>query len=168
VYPLATSFAHPKPGKRLLRITASAAFLAAGAVLFAAWMRNFCWADVVWAPLPGARQMTIASSDGQIEVGILRPTRWSPKPEGWGRATYTASQNRVLEVFVPWNKVIRYRFTINRSMAIVLPHWLLTLAMLMLAAVPWIRWSRRFTIRTMLVVTTLIAVVLALAVTAGD
>jgi hypothetical protein len=130
-------------------------------------MRNFWRADVVWAPLPGARQLTIASANGQVEAGILRPTQWAPKPQGFGWGPYTASGNRAIDVLVPWDTVIRYRFTMNRNMVLVLPHWLLTLAMLMLAAVPWIRWSRRFTIRTMLVVTALIAVMLAMAVTAG-
>jgi hypothetical protein len=98
----------------------------------------------------------------------VNPARWDTAPAGWGWESYTTSRNRVAKVLVPWDKVIRYRFTMNRNMVIVLPHWLLTLAMLMLAAVPWIRWSRRFTIRTMLVITTLIAVALAMAATAGD
>jgi hypothetical protein len=69
---------------------------------------------------------------------------------------------------VPCKTVIRYRFDWSRNISIWLPHWLIVVVTLLLAAVPWIRWSRRFTIRTMLVVTTLIAVVMALAVTAGE
>jgi hypothetical protein len=39
---------------------------------------------------------------------------------------------------------------------------------LLLAIVPWIPWSRRFTIRTLLIITAIMSVALALAVTAGE
>jgi hypothetical protein len=42
---------------------------------------------------------------------------------------------------------------------LILPHWFLAVAAGTLAALPWIRW--RFSLRTLLIATTLIAVVLA-------
>ena len=42
--------------------------------------------------------------------------------------------------------------------------WFLTLATIAAAVSPWIRWSRRFTLRTLLITTTLVAVVLGFVV----
>ena len=44
------------------------------------------------------------------------------------------------------------------------PHWCPVLVVATLTAFPWIRWSKRFTLRTLLIATTLIAVVLGLIV----
>ena len=42
--------------------------------------------------------------------------------------------------------------------------WFLTLIVVASAATPWIRWSRQFTLRTLLIATALVAVVLGVAV----
>jgi hypothetical protein len=47
------------------------------------------------------------------------------------------------------------------------PFWFLALTLAAVAAAPWIRWSRRFTLRTLLIATTLVALVLGLAVYAA-
>jgi hypothetical protein len=44
------------------------------------------------------------------------------------------------------------------------PHWFVASAAAIFAAVPWIRWSNRFSLRTLLIITTLVATVLALIV----
>ena len=46
----------------------------------------------------------------------------------------------------------------------VLPYWALTLLAAILAAVPWFPWSRRYSLRTLLIATTLVAVGLAIIV----
>lgn len=157
---------------RALRISITAAGLLMSALVAVMWLRNFWWADVFWAPLPNAGQVAIASADGQVEFGISYPAlrgaaRANQGTELWGWQTYTASRNRVFDILLPWKQVIHYRVTRNGSIAM-LPHWLLAIVPLLLAGMLWIRWSRRFTIRTMLVITTLVAVVLALVVTAGE
>ena len=45
-----------------------------------------------------------------------------------------------------------------------LPYWLLSPATIILAALSWLRWSRRFSLRTLLIATTVVAVVLGLIV----
>src|SRR4051812_49208277 len=42
-------------------------------------------------------------------------------------------------------------------------YWLLTLGTLAIGTVPWLHWPRRFTLRTLLIATTLVALVLGLA-----
>ena len=44
------------------------------------------------------------------------------------------------------------------------PHWFLTTIFAIAATAPWIRWSKRFSLRTLLLLTTLVAVVLGLVV----
>jgi hypothetical protein len=44
------------------------------------------------------------------------------------------------------------------------PHWLPALLLASVAAAPWIHWSRRFSLRTLLITTTLVTVVLGLIV----
>jgi hypothetical protein len=157
----------------MLRISASVAGLLMSAAVAIAWVRNFWCADVFWAPLPNAGQVAIASADGQVEFGISYPAvrgaaRTNRGTEFWGWQRYTASRNRASAILLPWKTVIHYRVTQKGSIAVVLPHWLLAIVPLLLAGALWIRWSRRFTIRTLLVITTLVAIVLALGVTAGE
>jgi hypothetical protein len=44
------------------------------------------------------------------------------------------------------------------------PYWAIVLPSAALASVPWIRWSKRFSLRTLLIATTLVAVVLGVVV----
>ena len=44
------------------------------------------------------------------------------------------------------------------------PHWFLALLFAIFAAVPWIPWSRQFSLRTMLIVTAVISALLGLMV----
>ena len=46
----------------------------------------------------------------------------------------------------------------------VLPYWFLVATITALSTIPWIHWSNRFGLRTLLIATTLVAVVLALIV----
>ena len=52
----------------------------------------------------------------------------------------------------------------TRIILVRIPIWVLALAVAMLARAPWIRWSKRFTIRTLLIATTLVALVLGIIV----
>jgi hypothetical protein len=53
-----------------------------------------------------------------------------------------------------------------RSMS-VMPHWFLLLVSSSAGILPWIRWSTRFSLRTLLIATTLVAVGLGLIVYAA-
>jgi len=53
------------------------------------------------------------------------------------------------------------------TIRLVVPHWFVLLTCLAMSAAPWFRWSNRFSLRTLLIATTLVAVVLGLAIYAG-
>jgi hypothetical protein len=44
------------------------------------------------------------------------------------------------------------------------PHWFLVIISVALTAVPWLRWKRRFSLRTLLVATTVVALALGLII----
>jgi hypothetical protein len=158
---------------RSLRIFLSIVSLTIGSVFATSWIRNLRAADIFWAPLPANRQIAIVSSDGQLECGISkRPQsfarRTNEQPHHWGWQTYTASQTPTRKILVPWKTVIHYRFGRNGDMTITLPHWLLVLVTILAAGVPWIRWSNRFALRTMLAAMTVVAFICALIASAGE
>ena len=47
---------------------------------------------------------------------------------------------------------------------IVVPYWSLVSSFVLLAAIPWLPWSNRFSLRTLLIATTAVAVVLGIVV----
>ena len=55
----------------------------------------------------------------------------------------------------------------DRTTYATVPIWMLGALAIVLATVPWIRWSARFTTRTLLIATTLVAVVLGIIVWAA-
>jgi hypothetical protein len=58
-------------------------------------------------------------------------------------------------------------FVVTPLNAFTIPLWLLVLPVLSLAAAPWLRWSTRFSLRTLLIATTLVAIILGAAVIAA-
>jgi hypothetical protein len=49
-----------------------------------------------------------------------------------------------------------------QNFQILVPYWSLELLFAAIAAAPWVRWSKRFSLRTLLIATTLVAVVLGI------
>jgi hypothetical protein len=64
------------------------------------------------------------------------------------------------------SRSIAGKFLVINS-AVAIPFWFLCFISISLAAIPWIHWSHRFTLRTLLIATTLIALVLGLVVYAA-
>ena len=92
---------------------------------------------------PGSCAIRIA-----VDTFVLKPWAWRSQP--------VRDQDRELlgsfhwpDDFVPF---------------LMLPYWLLILVSTTLAAAPWIEWPRRFSLRTLLIATTLVAVALGLVV----
>jgi hypothetical protein len=54
--------------------------------------------------------------------------------------------------------------SVNNEYEANLPFWLLTITTAATSVAPWLRWSKRFSLRTLLIATTLVAVVLGLVI----
>ncbi len=124
---------------RYLRIAFSATCGIACVLLIVLWVRSYWWMDSTGY---------LTSVQGKLFVqeyliinsptgsAFRGPCGITSLPTGWG--------------FVPIDG------------GVTLPIWSLVVPMAILAAVPWIRW--RFSLRTLLIATTLVAVVLGLIV----
>jgi hypothetical protein len=167
-----------------VRMAASAVCLALSGLLLVLWLRNFWLADVFWGPIPGQGDAVIVSVQGQMEVAVYLPWAplgpWTPPdtprvraspqntPTPWKRDSYSVTQTRASAILFPQTKVFRFRRLWNeRGFNMITPYWFLVSVTWLLAAVPWIRWSTRFSLRALMIATTVVAAVLGIYVTSG-
>jgi hypothetical protein len=140
---------------RLLRIVFSIVCGIVGLLLIAFWGRSYWWMDQFGGPLLFPRDLEATSMNGGFVIQIhhhSRKNRW-----------YFRRTSLVQPGLAP----AAFRFGGDIRLihkGVCLPHWFLVITVGAFAAVPWIRWSPRYALRTLLIVTTLVAVVLGLAV----
>jgi hypothetical protein len=111
--------------------------------------------DRITGPLPGSG-FAIVSRSGGLGLGI-----WRRKvDERWSLRTLTAQK-----VDLPYTN-LGFAYMVDADLYRVrFPYWLLILFSFMLTTGPWKRQlPRRFTLRTLLIAMTLLAIVLGLAV----
>ena len=135
---------------RYLKIAVSVICLMACVLLIVLWVRSYTWEDSTCF-LPGH---IIASLQGKLIVD--------------GGANYTYVND---EVFV--SRHLTFDISSISTDGIVatptgsgisIPYWFPVVLTTALSAAPWIRWSWRFSLRTLLITMTLIAMVLGLIV----
>lgn len=150
---------------RLIRTAATAVFACLGVFFLTLWLHNFWRSDVAWAPLPHGGNVVLASHRGQLTATIdvpsslIRRGQRPPTPP-WGAQCYVVSRDEQRESLWPSAKAFRCRrvpFTGEIEMQA--PYWSLIPLSLTLAAAPWVRWSKRFSLRALLIAMTLIAVI---------
>jgi hypothetical protein len=146
---------------RKLRIAWSVVWGVVAVLLLVLWVWSYWWAVYLKAPYPEGRDTVAVTRSGRLEVEFyyliageishwqfdtLGPSELSelddePTLSGWGFNLYWGVPSGV-----------------------VVPLWFLVFFSVSLAGLPWIHWPRRFTLRTLLIATTLVAVVLGLIV----
>jgi hypothetical protein len=133
----------------MLRIASSAVWLIGIALFVAFWVRSYWRYDFT-------QSGGITSANGNLYVGRkVAITRY---------ADYTPSPQQLTKNLLGMLSITSVGVTAEPSGGgITLPYWLLLVPILALAAVPW----KRFSLRTLLFATTLIAIVLVLAVYAA-
>ena len=135
-------------------------------LLIVLWVHSYWYRDLAFGRHPVWGLTYVVSRQGKISwyARISDPprdsARWevsSTLPEHAG----TTGNDGVM----PEGDFARSFMFVNlpSARAVVLPYWFLVAITLSLAAAPWIRWSKRFSLRTLLIATTLIAVLLATA-----
>ncbi|HEY3392451.1 MAG TPA: hypothetical protein VGK58_07080 [Lacipirellulaceae bacterium] len=130
---------------KYLRIAVTALGLTACALLLALWVRSYWWLDNVFVPLVNRR---VSSINGQVMIGeqfsakgplrINRHNLGVVRPKSISLSVGTVSRVGVGQGF---------------------SHLILVVFFFVLAALPWLPF--RFTLRTLLIATTLIAILLA-------
>jgi hypothetical protein len=160
---------------RYLRITWTVFWAIACALLIVLWIRSYWWQDSLHVNYAGrdtpnysgTKSININSAQGRIAVSNL-PMRWAPR--------IATNHSKISHTFVPfdykdefgnvpsatWFRVMRWSKPSHTSVEF--PNWFTALCCSTLAMAPWLPWSRRFSLRTLLIATTLVAMVLGLIV----
>jgi hypothetical protein len=147
-----------------LRIAWSVACSVACLLLIVLWMQSYWWhLSIVHYGQPGCVSMSLSSRPGGIEFGT---TYYVPFPLGATSGKYWNFSSSAIEpdeFSVRTVPFVRYLNT-GGGGEILVPFWVPTLICAVVAAVPWIPCSKRFGLRTLLIATTLVAVVLGVIV----
>ncbi len=151
---------------RKLRIAFSSICLIACVLLTALWVRSYYSRDMTRGCIAGSHlHLSVTSLKGDVAVAF---DEWRGSPHPWMFESVSNSENMV-SVFSSVGKPplswLGFRLQFKATLVvIVLPYWFLVLAFAAFIFTPWVRWKQRFSLRTLLIATTLIAVVLGLIV----
>jgi hypothetical protein len=146
---------------RKLRITWSVFWGIACVLLIALWVRSYRATDSVYGRIPTLVDIGGASQAGQLMLAFCHCGAW----DAWHHFSVPYGQGDDLGAIAPasgfgWvfadNDDERYFFS---------PHWFVAVVFTMFASAPWI--GQRFSLRTLLIATTLVALVLGLVVWAA-
>ena len=128
-------------------------------LLIALWVRSYWWLDSIVHDR-GRDVITLASEPGGVVFEKDRYPLVEVK-ERWARIS------EPLPTVAPSPALPRRAFAWQKHpqwSAVFVPDWCPVLITALLATTPWIRWSRNFSLRTLLIATTLVAVVLGIIV----
>jgi hypothetical protein len=144
---------------RKLRIAWSVTWGIAAVLLCVLWVRSYWWIDSMHIKLPDQRYFNSHSIRGSTQWVFFH----SYPPEFHIELLESELVSTWLEGMDPvGDELFHFKFT---RMRVHLPHWALIVAFGAQATVPWIPW--RFSLRTLLIATTLVAVVLGIVVWLG-
>jgi hypothetical protein len=152
---------------KYLRIAVTALCLTACVLLIALWVRSYSRFDSAIVPLTSSSFVASTSSVGRVGLDYTSVTtaRMPADVDSviWNTQVLTDLE---LEYFYPAARWSWLYVNDNSGMTVraVLPHWFPLILTFVLAAVPWIHCSRRFSLRTLLIATTLVAVALGVMI----
>jgi hypothetical protein len=141
-------------------------------LLIVLWVRSYRWLDVIEVPVPNAKRLFLNTGMGCIQAllddgsrGRVRP--WRVRHKRVQELLDTIEQINKAESAMgvrPTHSLSYHKFGFVGD-TLCVPHWFLVLLFTTFAAVPWLR--LRFSLRTLLIATTLIAVALGAIVLAA-
>jgi hypothetical protein len=138
--------------RRLLNI-ASIVCLVACVALMGMWVRSYSWSDRLWGRFTEAQVFSIGSQSGRLRWASmsLKDRTWS-----WTIGSRPIESVRETE-FWQFNE-----YHSGKNWFLVLPHWFAILVSGSLAMALRLRWPWRFTLRSLFIATTFLAVVLGM------
>jgi hypothetical protein len=144
---------------RLLRISISAASFLVCAAFVVLWCRSYSWMDDLEYYVIGDTSIRILSTEGQFVIGVQELPRHLANT-GW-----LSSRDAKFRSNAPSFLGFRFRFNQRtKAIRLIAPIWFPVLASGVIAAVSGIRRPCQFSVRTLLVATTLVAVLLGAVV----
>ena len=160
---------------RYLRIAFSAACLIACVLLIALWVRSYWWRDSIYRKSVddnGGMETGVAIESGYGQLTFYDATDPYLDLRGAVGSYHHRAQRYDDEIQIPdagipstfhhgfWGT--RFMYEPPPSWRAAVPHWIALVNLLLIAAAPWLPW--RFSLRTLLIATTLVAAVLGLVV----
>jgi glucan phosphoethanolaminetransferase (alkaline phosphatase superfamily) len=127
-------------------------------LLIVLWVRSYWRADGFIRFSNGGGMLGIESASGILHPFFNEPRRVGGNWE-WVNERFDGEQKNFKHHIFEFDDS-EYPTELHLYVA----HWLCALSFAVLSAIPWIPWSKRFTLRTLLTATTLVAVVLGLIV----
>jgi hypothetical protein len=139
---------------RNLRIAFSATCLLACVLLIVLWVRSYWHRQFIFSVNKSALYTGVGSDSGIVQFS--RQTLTNEEYSGSRSWSYNSVSNRLL-----YGDTFRWS-TSKAGLLVRAPHWSLILLSAGFATLPWLRWQ--FTLRTLLIATTLVGVVLGIIV----
>jgi len=140
-----------------VRIAVTALSLMACVLCIALWVRSNWYVDEVWFPLPGNRGLGFVSAENCGSIGIQKRES--------NPSSYIVGYNSVALPIVDYElrTFPGFFLTLESDVAYLnVPYWFLVLLSALAAVCAWTSWQ--FSLRTMLIATTLVAVGLGVIV----
>jgi hypothetical protein len=154
---------------RRLRIAWAVAWGVFTLLLIGLWVRSLNWMDVLTGPVSSKREIAIGTLPGKIAVATIDPA-WNPHVfarREWRSETVEVLQDIRRDQHATGVEQkdfalddFRKVWAIGQRRLSSIPMLWMVLLSAALAPITLIRWSSRFTLRTLLVVTVLVAVAL--------
>jgi hypothetical protein len=153
---------------KYLRIAVTALCLTACVLLCVLWLRSYRTFDCLHLRISSARLVGIGSVYGKCLATVYATHAEAPKT--WLLAHGPASRGSL--EYIEESSVTLYEsgslLWVGRSTTsdtiVLAPHLLLIILGAAVSVVPWLRWSKRFSLRTLLITTTLLAVGLGMII----
>jgi hypothetical protein len=145
------------PRFRKLRIAWSVGWGIACVLLIVLWARSYSMVEIIGGPVSSHWYLHFGSTDGQFRINRSHDSLWTPpKIKRWEYYRELADT-----AYANTSRPSGWKFLLRRYYVHV-PAWFAVVIVALLAAIPWVRWSKRFSLRTLLIATTLVAVVLGI------
>jgi hypothetical protein len=157
---------------RKLRIVWSVGCGAVAALIVVLWIRSYWYWDELYNPISNKHLIIVNSASSRVILTLTASIPGSPwiwhlsqelHGEYWAgplKDWYETNRYKGLGGFAFYADALRDTYQA--------PYWFVVLLSLTPAAIPWLPWwSKRFSLRTLLIATTLIAVVLGMIVWAS-
>jgi hypothetical protein len=151
--------------KRYVRYAAAVVFALLALGFVALWVRSYYWFDTVAWRATNNRAIVAGSASGSASVITLSPSPYSRKDRFWRNHQVLPKSLRAgLAETITAFSLGRETGIEMTSVSVVMPHWFLAASSLGLAALFAFKRTWRYSLRAILVATTLLAGLLGLAV----
>jgi hypothetical protein len=148
------------------RIAVTALSLSACVLLVAMWVRSYWWWDRVRISLSNDSGFSVSSYEGQaviLALNLKAEPNWQTEIYSLesDQDLYSFWKERIPAGFFPSTKVI------PNGYQLVIGHRYFFLLLGICSMLPWLPWSKRFSLRTLLIATMLVAVGLGMLILAA-